>query len=90
MPDARPIRCSCCAQPITKEPVRVCTVCHRPILRGHKWQIRNGRLRHRLCRWPESYLTPAEYKKAYGDAMYRRMWAETKVFRGGVESEGSR
>lgn len=49
-------RCPTCHQPIGPwAPTRVCGKCHKPILKGHKWQIVNSRIQHRVCNDPLSY-----------------------------------
>lgn len=49
-------RCPTCQQPIGPwKPTRICGVCHRAILKGHKWRIENSVIRHRLCDDPISY-----------------------------------
>jgi hypothetical protein len=76
----RPLRCKCCNQPITKEPVKVCVLCEKPILRGHKWQFTKRGVRHRHCAAPDSYLSDAEYIAANGQAMFDRMRSSAAQF----------
>ena len=72
-PGQRPLRCPCCNKPFTPEPVKVCMACHRPILRGHKYTIRGGKLQHRHCAYPDSYLTPTELDEKFGRGTWARM-----------------
>ena len=74
----RPLRCPCCNKPITPEPVKVCADCGRPILRGHKYRMVGGKLRHRHCRFPDSYLTPSELDAKYGVGTWARMHPERR------------
>lgn len=69
-----PLRCPCCDQPLDLTPARWCADCDRPIMRGHKWRFnKKGRMVHRHCKYPTSYVTPEEYRKTHGEAAYQRM-----------------
>lgn len=49
-------RCPTCGQPVGPwKATRVCSLCQKPIRKGHKWQIENSVVRHRVCDDPESY-----------------------------------
>ena len=69
----RPMRCPSCGKPVTPEPVKVCARCDRPILRGHKYRHIRGRLEHRHCDFPDSYLTPQEMDARYGQGTWARL-----------------
>jgi len=62
-------RCRCCGKPLAG-PVRFCVKCKRPIERHDKWFFVKGRMQHRHCQFPDAYLTPKEYKLAYGHDPY--------------------
>lgn len=67
-------RCPTCQQPVAHSHLRVCTLCGDQIARHDKWFFtEDGKLRHRHCKYPTSYLTPREYVKAYGEEEARRM-----------------
>lgn len=70
---ARPLRCPTCNKPFTPEPVKVCAKCKLPILRGHKYRHIGGRLEHRHCDYPDSYLTPADMDARYGKGTWARL-----------------
>lgn len=49
-------RCLMCGQPIgPRKPSRVCGICKRPILKGHKFYFDSSMVRHRNCDRPDSY-----------------------------------
>ncbi len=49
-------RCPTCGQSVgVWKPARICGKCHKPIRKGHKWQIIKGRIQHRVCTDPDSY-----------------------------------
>lgn len=77
----RPLRCKCCGQPITKEPVKRCRLCKKPILRGHKYRFTARGLQHRHCDAPDSYLSDDEYIDRYGKAAFNRMRGVAAQFR---------
>lgn len=66
----RPLRCNCCGKPVTAEPVRWCIACKLPIRQHDKFNITRRGLRHRHCRYPEMYLTPAEFRKRFRHEPY--------------------
>ncbi len=50
------IYCPTCGQKIGLwVPSRICGLCHKPIRKGHKWQIDNSLIRHRICDDPYNY-----------------------------------
>ncbi len=50
-------RCPVCQQPVRAMPRRICTGCKKPIRRHDKWTFtKAGRVKHRNCKQPESYL----------------------------------
>lgn len=54
-------RCPMCGQPTGPwKAARICSVCHKPIRKGHKWRIENSMIRHRVCDDPESYRPEAQ------------------------------
>lgn len=78
----RPLRCPACNKPFTPEPAKVCSECKLPILRGHKFTFQGGLLRHRHCKWPDSYLTPKEFIAKFGKASFERSMRGSKWLNG--------
>ena len=60
-------RCPTCEQLLTTGPNRWCARCERPIGNHHKWQRRaDGRLEHKVCSMPDSYMTPEDFHAKTG------------------------
>ena len=54
-------RCPTCGQPTGPwKPTRICGVCQKPILKGHKWHVDGSAVKHRLCDQPDSYPRKAK------------------------------
>jgi len=49
--------CATCGQRIPQppKPARICSVCQQPIMKGHKWQIVDSKIQHRVCERPDTY-----------------------------------
>ena len=60
-------RCPTCKMSIRVCPKKMCAACGSPITRHHKFYFRqDGRVQHRLCKYPDSYITPEEMRRLYG------------------------
>jgi hypothetical protein len=60
--------CPTCKRPIGPEHMtrRTCWRCDKPMGRHDKWKIgRDGRIRHRHCDFPQSYLSRDEWARLY-------------------------
>ena len=52
-------RCPTCGQPVGPwKETRICGLCHKPVRKGHKWQVVNSMIQHRVCEHPDSYQRP--------------------------------
>jgi hypothetical protein len=65
-------RCEHCGHSIgPRKPMRICTLCKRPISKREKWhfidvmigKVRTTQVQHRHCDNPESYYTKEEQAK---------------------------
>jgi len=48
--------CPMCGGVIRKRSSRVCAICKRPILRGHKYQFNGSQIEHLVCAEPTFYV----------------------------------
>lgn len=51
-----PEHCPTCGQRVAPKAARVCAICGRGILRGHKYEFIGSSVQHRVCEDPDAYV----------------------------------